>query len=175
MSCWINLQRSESCHSVVPFPPIFPPSRRLLVVFITHRPSGVCRRSFHITRLLFLSSTCQHRIYPTRGGLILFCLPLTPCRAVVDPLFMKREPIIGVFVLAAKASLVSGARRGQAIGLLPLHDSCFALAYPYPTFHTLSFSLLTSVYTMVPVSRDCRLPFSRTAIIGRSDGTWRKG
>jgi hypothetical protein len=80
-------------------------------------------------------------------------------------LFAKREPILGVRRLA-----IIGARQGQAMGLLPLHDSCFALAYPYPTFHTLPLSLLKAVYTMAPVSRDHRLPFSRMGIIGRSDG-----
>jgi hypothetical protein len=161
----------ELWRSVVPFlcsfSFLFPPSRRSLIVFIAHRPTGVYRRFLHITRLLFLSSTRQRRICPTRGGLIPSCLPFIPCRAVVDSLFMKRESIIGVRRLAA---LISGARQGQAMGPPPLHDSCFALAYPHLTFHTLPFSLLTFVYAIVPVSRDRRLPFSRTGIIGRTDG-----
>jgi len=125
----------EFCRSIVPFlcsfSCLFPTSCRSLVVFIFHRPAGVYHRSLPITRLLFLSSTCQPPIYPTRGDPILSCLPLIPCRALVDSFLTKREPILGVCGLAAKADLINSARQGQAMGLLRLHNSHFALAYPH--------------------------------------------
>jgi len=124
------------------------------------RPAGVYRRSLPITQLLFLSSTCQPRICPTRGDLIPSCLPLIPCRALVDSFLTKRESILGVCGLAAKADLINGARQGQAMGLLRLHNSRFALVYPH---HALP--LLTYAYTTAPVSRDRRLPFSQTGIV----------
>jgi len=45
---------------------------------------------------------------------------------------MKREPTLGVCGLAAKADLINGARQGQAMGLLHLHNSRLTLAYPHP-------------------------------------------
>jgi len=58
------------------------------------------------------------------------------------------------------------------MGLLPLCDSCFAPPYPLLALHALSLSPLTSAYMTAPVSLDRGLPFSRTGIIGRTDGTW---
>lgn len=154
------------CRSVVPFLSsfsfLFPPSRRSLMIFIPYRPTGVYRRFLNITRFpKFLSSTCQRRICPTRVGLISSCLPLIPCRAVIDSL-LTSETHISLEFAGQQLYIIGGTRQGQAMGPLPLHDSCFALAYPLPTSHTLPLSLLTSAYTMVPFSRDRRLPFSRT-------------
>lgn len=54
----------------------------------------------------------------------------------------------------AKASLIGGAPRGQATGHLPLHDSCFSLAYHHFRLHLLPLFLLTSACTMATVSCD---------------------
>jgi hypothetical protein len=181
ISCWMWLPapRRELCRSVVPFLSSLSFLFHHLVVYSSSLlPIGLSAStvvpciSRYTTPLSFVNVSTSNL---TRGGLIPSCLPLIPCHAVVGSLFTKRESIIGVRGLTAQASLISSACREQAMGLLPLLDSCFALSNLYPTFHILSLSLLRYVYTIVSVSRYRLLPFSRTGVVGRSDVTWHEG